>query len=127
VAAPVVAALVAFLTGAGGGVYGAPWLLEATKVEAGAAIAYVDLRKGCAIAQPLVDVAGRERPKSAGLARWVKLVDAICADAAEPDTPVSQIKLVADIVDALRLKSKTSARTSAATPTAPRHCGRNLC
>ena len=86
-AAPAVAAIVAFLTGAGGGVATAPWAMAMLHGEQIVAGVYADLPAICSATDPLIDALGDAYPNSIELSRLAAVADAICAAADRPDTP----------------------------------------
>jgi hypothetical protein len=100
-AAPAVAAIVAFLTGAGG-VAAAPW--AATIIHGGQVVAgvYADLPAICSATDPLIDALGDAYPHSIELSRLAGVADAVCAAAGQPNTPASQARLVVAAIVAMQ-------------------------
>lgn len=101
-AVPVIIALFAFLTGAGGATTAAPWLLGAVKGEAVVAGVYADLPTLCKATDVIIDTLGDTKPKSAAMARVVRVADAVCAAAAKPNNPIDQAALIVGAIGALR-------------------------
>ena len=101
-AAPVVAAIVAFLSGAGGAVTTAPWAIAVLHGEQVVAGVYADLPTLCAATDPLVDALGDAHPNAIELSRLVVAADAICAAADRRDTPPNQARLVVATIVAMK-------------------------
>ncbi len=93
-AAPAIAAIVAFLTGAGGGVATAPWAMTLIHGEQVVSGVYANLPAICSATDPLIDALGDARPNSIELSRVVAVADAVCSSADRPDTPPNQARLV---------------------------------
>ena len=101
-AAPVVAAFLAFLTGAGGCVATAPWAIAALHGERVIAGVYADLPTLCTATDPLIDALGDAHPNAIALSRLVAAADAVCAAADRPDTPPNQARLVVAAIVAMK-------------------------
>ncbi len=93
-AAPAVAAIVAFLTGAGGGVATAPWAMAMVHGEQIVAGVYADLPAICSASDPLIDALGDAYPNSIELSRLAAVADAVCAAADRPGAQPDQAGLV---------------------------------
>ena len=93
-AAPAVAAVVAFLTGAGGGAATAPWAMTAIHGEQIVSGVYADLPAICSATDPLIAALGDADPNSTELLRVVAAAAAVCAAANRPDTPPNQARLI---------------------------------
>ncbi len=92
-AAPAVAAVVAFLTGAGG-VATAPWAMTLIHGELVVSGVYADLPTICSATDPLIDMLGDAQSNSIELSRLVAVADAVCSAADQPNTPPNQARLV---------------------------------
>ncbi|MGD0641456.1 MAG: hypothetical protein ABSC22_11970 [Roseiarcus sp.] len=114
--APAVAALVAFLTGTGGGAVAAPWLAPALRADAVIAGVQADLPKVCAATDPLVDALGDHFPRSRALAHVVKVADAVCADAKLPSNPIARARIVVDAINAFNEAAPLAAKAAASEP-----------
>ncbi|MGD0565640.1 MAG: hypothetical protein ABSA66_21475 [Roseiarcus sp.] len=101
-AAPAVAAVVAFLTGAGGGAAAAPWAMTLVHGEQVVAGVYADLPTICSATDPLIDALGDADPNSIELLRVVSVADAVCAAANRPNTPPNQARLVIAAIVAMK-------------------------
>lgn len=93
-AVPAVAAVVAFLTGAGGAGATAPWTMTLIHGEMVVSGVYADLPAICSATDPLIDALGDAYPNAAELRRVVAVADAVCASADRLNTPSSQARLV---------------------------------
>jgi hypothetical protein len=101
-AAPAIAAIVAFFTGAGGGVATAPWAMTLIHGEQVVSGVYADLPVICSATDPLIDALGDSRPNSIELLRVVAAADAVCSAASRPNTPPNQARLVITAIVAMQ-------------------------
>ena len=104
-ATPIVAVIVALLTGAtvpAGALtaLGAPHAATIVAVDAAAAKVYVDLPALCSAAQGPIDALAAVR-KTALALRLARAGDALCASASRPNTPANRLRAVAAWVEAL--------------------------
>lgn len=111
-------ALIAFLTGAGGGAYLGPGLAVAVKGEAVVAGVYADLPAICKATDPLIDALGDAYPSSAAFVRVVAVADAVCKASSAPNTPIGQAELVISAIFALEAANAklAKAKPAAAAP-----------
>ena len=101
-AAPVLAVIIGILTGTGATTYG-PVIVGAAKAEAGAAIAFKDIRAACPIGKPLLDlVAIKAGKKHKGLITLARMNDALCLAVQKPDTPWNQALAVEAVIAAIK-------------------------
>ena len=114
-AGPALAAVVAFLTGAGGGVATAPWTMAMLHGEQVVAGVYADLPTICSATDPLIDALGDADPHSIALLRVAAVADAVCAAANRPNTPPNQARLVVAAIVAM----KAAAAKVGAAPSEP--------
>lgn len=103
--APLVVIL-GFLGGAGFSTYVLPTLTTAAKVETVATTVYADIPRICPAADRLVDVLITRFPKSKTLARLMAADAAACSAAQRPDNIVNQIRLIVDVVQAIKDANK---------------------
>ncbi len=116
-AAPAIAAVVAFLTGASGGVATAPWAMALLHGEQVASGVYADLPAICSATDPLIDALGDADANSIELLRVVSAADAVCAAANRPNTPSDQAWLVIAAIVAMKTAAaKVNAAASEPTP-----------
>ncbi len=101
-AGPAIAAVVAFLTGAGGGVGAAPWAMAMFHGEQVVAGVYADLQAICSATDPLIDALDDAYPNSIQLRRLAAVADAVCVAADRPDTPADQARLVIAAIEAMQ-------------------------
>ncbi len=115
-AAPAVAALIAFLTGAGGAAAAPAWLAPAVRAETVIAGVEVDLARTCAATDPLIDALDDAVPGAAALKTITATADKVCADAKLPANPVDQARLIADAIRAFAAAAPLAARAAAPAP-----------
>ncbi len=100
-AAPAVAAIVAFLTGAGG-VMTAPLPIALVHGEQVVSGVYADLPAICSATDALIDALGDVEPTSIALLRVAAVADSICSAADRRDTPPNQARLVIAAIIAMK-------------------------
>ncbi len=123
-AAPAVAALLAFLSGTGGGAVAVPWLAPAVRADAVIAGVEADLPRICAASDPLIDALDDAFPRAPELARLTAAADAVCKDARLPSNPIARAQIVVAAINAFVAAAPLAAKATAApaaTPAAPRH------